>query len=837
MSSSQVDLEEVIMLVRAVVAAKKHSITLKELAADYYECNVSQIPYRQLGYSTLVDFLQSQPDKFTVIKTPTEICIKAVVDSSIGQICRLVQGQRTASKKKKKSKAGKACYYPGYRKNQITSQFNRFGSSYQYHSNYTQTSNQSYGQQQRQSFNNYSSMSQAVAKRPPLKPMSENIPFSYNHQTSGMSKLGESRLSNKSLARRSSEHGSASNLHGTTSPSAEDRWINASYYLREHPVYITHIAGCDHVYLRLKGLQFSEGYTELKNNMDHFYRANVNNPSWRQVSLASDTICVASDKTKSSFYRVQIIKKEADDLYSCSFLDDGVTRSLPSSCFFKIQEPFTYLKFQAIKVYLPDFSQFGDNAFIKERLKHVFYGREFIAKRVHHEPLTVSLYSGNTSVTDTFYKDYRHFCLFKPSAGTGFTAMLTYIDSNSALSYVEVPNDSRDKFEEMMAQVNDYFSTADHVAEQALFKKEFNFDRDVNTLICCAKYAADGHWYRVKVLRLCPGEKYMAHFIDFGNREPVDISDFRLIPDTMEEFKFMPAQALAVSIVSNENFSTNDLERVYSSCTLYLGVMFINAAGLPTVQIMRAHENCTPAPSPQPQSTSNDVAAKINDIARSMSTLKIENSSPVDPEKEKTLDQINKSVKYDDLSTPDLPSGSTVYVTYVNNPSEFVINLELFRRKLDELQFDMKRFYSPRRAEYAVSELELEANHIYVFCDSKQEYHRVKFVDLVGGNKARVQDIDNGYYDAADMTQLCSITNRFIKMPPIAIKCRLANCIQDQEDSWSQKAIALFKELTHQKTFKASILNYSFKFEDFKIELHGPDFNVSTQFAKLLADK
>ena len=96
----------------------------------------------------------SQPDKFTVIKTSTEICVKAVVDSSSGQICRLVQGQRTASKKKKKSKAGKAFYHPGLRKNQITNNFNRFGNTNQYQNNYNQSTNQRYGQQ-RPSFNNY----------------------------------------------------------------------------------------------------------------------------------------------------------------------------------------------------------------------------------------------------------------------------------------------------------------------------------------------------------------------------------------------------------------------------------------------------------------------------------------------------------------------------------------------------------------------------------------------------------------------------------------------------------------------------------------------------------
>ena len=100
--------------------------------------------------------------------------------------------------------------------------------------------------------------------------------------------------------------------------------------------------------------------------------------------------------------------------------------------------------------------------------------------------------------------------------------------------------------------------------------------------------------------------------------------------------------------------------------------MFINAAGVATVEIMRAHEN--PAPSPQQPKQEPDLAAKINDIAKAMNSMTIKNSPPRDPEQEKSLDQANKDVKYKDLATPDLPSGSTVFITYVNNPSEFVVS-------------------------------------------------------------------------------------------------------------------------------------------------------------------
>ena len=88
---SDFDLDEVICLVRAVVATNKGSIGINELMSwllylfiffinlilfisfynqsileDYYECNGSQIPFRAFGYPSLVDFLRDQPGKFTV---------------------------------------------------------------------------------------------------------------------------------------------------------------------------------------------------------------------------------------------------------------------------------------------------------------------------------------------------------------------------------------------------------------------------------------------------------------------------------------------------------------------------------------------------------------------------------------------------------------------------------------------------------------------------------------------------------------------------------------------------------------------------------------------------
>ena len=66
---------------------------------------------------------------------------------------------------------------------------------------------------------------------------------------------------------------------------------------------------------------------------------------------------------------------------------------------------------------------------------------------------------------------------------------------------------------------------------------------------CCAKFSADGGWYRGLVLRSGDlGEKDMkveVFYIDFGNIEQVNIGDLR---ELLPQFMVVPAQIVRCSL-------------------------------------------------------------------------------------------------------------------------------------------------------------------------------------------------------------------------------------------------------------------------------------------------
>ena len=80
----------------------------------------------------------------------------------------------------------------------------------------------------------------------------------------------------------------------------------------------------------------------------------------------------------------------------------------------------------------------------------------------------------------------------------------------------------------------------------------------------------------------------------------------------------------------------------------------------------------------------------MSDIQKQMEAMKLT------PRETGLLDDTVKKIKYQQLNTPDLPSGTNVFITYVNNPFDFVVNLEMFRKKFLELKSEMAEFYSKK---------------------------------------------------------------------------------------------------------------------------------------------
>lgn len=87
---------------------------------EYHEINGTGVPFKQIGFNSLQEFLRNHPDKFRVSQMGADFGISAVLEKGgMADLARLVQGQK--SSKKKKSKATHKL--PVYKKPSVYSNF------------------------------------------------------------------------------------------------------------------------------------------------------------------------------------------------------------------------------------------------------------------------------------------------------------------------------------------------------------------------------------------------------------------------------------------------------------------------------------------------------------------------------------------------------------------------------------------------------------------------------------------------------------------------------------------------------------------------------------------
>ena len=186
-----------------------------------------------------------------------------------------------------------------------------------------------------------------------------------------------------------------------------------------------------------------------------------------------------------------------------------------------------------------------NNDYIMNQIKAKIMRKKYMGRRVFTgtKQLTISLYNArNECIDESFFKLHENFCQFKPIEGYEFCAYISFIDETSSLVYLQLPGDLKNSFDAKMANINEYLHNLSLYGvsmDNAYFSK--NIDDLVNQ-ICCARYELDNLWYRVKIMRKFDDKTVYAHFIDFGNKEKVNVNDLRLINHEFLDFKYLPPQ-------------------------------------------------------------------------------------------------------------------------------------------------------------------------------------------------------------------------------------------------------------------------------------------------------
>lgn len=183
------------------------------------------------------------------------------------------------------------------------------------------------------------------------------------------------------------------------------------------------------------------------------------------------------------------------------------------------------------------------------------------------------------------------------------------------------------------------------------------------------------------------------------------------------------------------------------------------------------------------------------------------------------------TVKLEDLAETNLPVKSEVYVSNINNPFDFVINLESSRRVYEQLRKEMNTFYLYSPEKFLTNSPKKE--HVYVGRnEATGECTRIKFIDYLADKYARIYDIDAGHFDAVQINTeytLFYITKEFLRLKPLGIKARLSNVTYENSTTsqWSMATKSYFRSLVKDKrVFKANIVKFDWKTNIFNIELY-----------------
>lgn len=138
-----------------------------------------------------------------------------------------------------------------------------------------------------------------------------------------------------------------------------------------------------------------------------------------------------------------------------------------------------------------------------------------------------------------------------------------------------------------------------------------------------------------------------------------------------------------------------------------------------------------------------------------------------------------------------------VYVSFVNTPSEFWIQLSNSTEAIDDLMEKINTFYgalSPSENRlWSISE---GAPCVAQYAEDGRWYRAV--VRQNSSENCEVQFVDYGNSDFVTATGLKSVAPDFFTLPVQAVKCSL-NSVHTLGDDWSDQAVAKFEELTLDK--------------------------------------
>ncbi|XP_071965838.1 tudor domain-containing protein 15-like isoform X2 [Antedon mediterranea] len=524
-------------------------------------------------------------------------------------------------------------------------------------------------------------------------------------------------------------------------------------------------------------------------------------------SVVPGLVCCARFTIDNNWYRAEIISVQSQGI-EVEYVDYGIREVLPISRLKTINTAFTILPKQGIHCSLVDAGQSVNfpQGSLQKLQKHV--NKNFSAqvlKEIKPGKYSIILFdnigqnilsrfmnvSGTTDVGQT---------IAAPSIRVGqqFPVEITNVVSVSKFS-CQLKSTS-EELNTLMDKIHNYYTTN---------SSTMSLRQTSKGMICCCQFSEDDGWYRAQVISLSGGEAEVK-YIDYGNTEKLPLNR---IKDLQPEFMTLPMQS--VDCCLDVSLSDSQVEKsVFEMLTMEktLSAILLQEEADSRFRIKLFDGN-------------TDIGLELS---KSNISVSQDQQRPL-----KTNPQSKQPSKFFfPKSTLEFGVEQNVYVTHVENPECFYVQLSDLSSEMDTMVDAIHNYYSKLGPNDEDCNPELGMSCVAKYTVDNGWY-RATVTGLYHNGDVQVLFVDYGNVEVLKRSALKELHKDFKLLPSQGIKCALMG-IHSGTEEWSADITYGFEELVLNKELSINALQYDNDANLYHVQLFDSDrCNLSVKLLKV----